>query len=630
MASASTALPSPTSETQAAPAPATPAHASSIIDDIIEVPGEAAGASSSNAAAAKKKAAAHTTANSDGTATAASADGVERIWVSVLTVTATTSDDTNTGLTRAKVEAFVAKLNDYWNTESEGAVTIELGGYETRSVNESECTPRDLFTSVPVDAFAGRFAKSAWKGTNDHLAMLSVEGCGRTGLGTIGGDGGIMFSGNGIGDSLGVPVLAHEFGHNLGFGHAGSSVCESTTNVDSARSDFGDDASRCPTDEYGDYLDIMGYSISGALPHLSSAQRIHNGYLSAYRSIEGYTGTTTVKVGRLGGTGSLRALKVIDPISGDAYYVEYGTAAGADATSTEFTRDTKCVTTDDGYANCSRSSSAATGAVRIIRELPYRSNADYVKTTVLAVSDPRSKKRTTHLDAGDSFTSADGGFTVHINSLNTSTGASISVRMGAANATSTSVAVNKSTQKYGSTARATATATVTSSTTGGPAPAGSVAFYSGSTHLATVALTAKSVASYRLPASLAAGKRAISARFVPTSIADAASVSKSRTVTVTRAASATSISLAKSKVSAKSRAKVTVKVSVSGATAAGKLYAYANGKKVASYTLPSAKKGSMTITLPKLKSSAAISVSYAGSSNIVGTKSAAKKLSVKR
>jgi len=38
----------------------------------------------------------------------------------------------------------------------------------------------------------------------------------------------------------------------------------------------------------------------------------------------------------------------------------------------------------------------------------------------------------------------------------------------------------------------------------------------------------------------------------------------------------------------------------------------------------------MTITLPKLKSSAAISVSYAGSSNIVGTKSAAKKLSVKR
>jgi len=605
------------------------APTSDLSDDIVDVPDAPSGTTGTKAAT-KKSATSRLTRTAGSTETAsASGTQVEKIWVSVLKVTSTTKDDENPGLTsNDKVEAFVAAINDYWNTESGGKITVELGGIELRSVGASECVPRDLFSSVPVDAFGGRFAKSAWKGTHEHLAMLSLESCDRSGLGSVGNDGGIMFSGNGIGDALGIPVLAHEFGHNLGFGHAGSSVCESTTSVDGAVSDFGDTTSKCPTDEYGDYLDIMGYSIQGALPHLSSAQRIHNGYLTDYRTLDGDSGTTTVTVGRLDGLARLRALKVIDPVSGDTYYVEYRTPTGTDATSSEFTRDAKCVVSDDGYSNCSRTMSAATGGVRIIRELPYRSNADYVKTTVLAVSDPASKKRNTHLDAGDSFTSADGGFTVVVNSLDKSTGASISVRMGEAAATATTIDLSSAIQTYGSKSRVGVTAQVNRST--GTAPEGAVAFYTGSTKLAIVTLSQEGSASYRLASSLGAGKRSISARFVPASIADAASVSTKKTVAIARAGSTTSIALKKAKVSSKSRAKVAVTVVVAGATPTGKLYAYAGGKKVASYTLSSSHKGKLTITLPKLTSSKAITVKYSGTANIAATSSGAKKLSVTR
>jgi len=616
----------PTSSSATAAAPSSPS--SDLSDDIVDVPDAPTATPTKSGTKATKRTTTRSTRTA-GTTDEAAGTQVEKIWVSVLKVTTTTKDDDNAGLTtNEKVAAFMTKINDYWNAESDGVITVELGGIELRSVGASECVPRDLFASVPVDAFSGRFAKSAWKGTHDHLAMLSLESCDLAGLGTVGNDGGIMFSGNGIGDALGVPVLAHEFGHNLGFGHAGSSVCESTKNVDGQVSDFGAATSLCPTDEYGDYLDIMGYSIQGALPHLSSAQRIHNGYLADYRTISGDSGTSTVTIGRLDGTSRLRALEVIDPVSGEKYYVEYRTASGTDATSSEFTRDPKCVVTDDGYSNCSRTSSTTTGAVRIIRELPYRSNADYVRTTVLAVSDPASKKRNTHLDAGDSFTSADGGFTVAVNSLSVSSGASVSVRLGEAASTETSLEVSAASQTFGSQSRVVATANVNRSN--GVVPDGAVAFYSGSTKLASVTLSQDGSASYRLAASLSAGKRAISARFVPASIADVASVSNKKTVTIAQATSTTSITLKKAKVSKKTRAKVAVTVSVSGTTPTGQLSAYASGKKVATYTLSSSKKGKLTITLPKLTSTKSITVKYSGTGNIAAASSGAKKLSVTR
>ena len=561
---------------------------------------------------------------------AAAAKSTEKVYVAVVRATSTTADDDNAGLTdTAKVRAFIAKLNAYWSEESDGAVTVVFAGLEVTNADAASCVPRMLFTSAQTDAFDGRFAKSAWRGTHEHLAILTTETCDRAGLGTIGGDGGIIFSGNGISNGLALPTVAHEFGHNLGFGHAGSSVCRSTTDFDGHVADFGGADSACPTNEYGDFLDIMGYSISGSLPHASSAQRILRGYLRDYTTLSGSAGTSTITVGSLDGDADVRAIKIVDPLTNDNYYVEYRTATGTDATSTEFTRATNCQTTA-GYSACGRSSDAATGSVRILRELPYGALVDYRETTVLAVGRTGSNltARNTHLAAGESFTSTDGGFSLVVNSMSPTRGASISVRLGDATGTSTALTLSGTKQTYGSSARVTATATVNREDSG--TAKGSVQFFSGSSRLATVAVAANGTAAYRLPSSLAAGNRPISARFVPASIAHAPSSSAATTVSVGRALASTRITLLKSSVSKSSRAKVKVAVKVSGAVASGKLYAYANGKKIASYTLSSARKGVLTITLPRVSSSKKISVKYSGNANVYSAVSAIRKLSVKK
>jgi len=614
-----------TSTTPAATSAASPSAASTSVDlsdDIVDYTAPSSKAATRRAKAAKS-------------ASAASGVQNEEIWVAVTKVTSTTSDDTNSGMTdEAKVSAFVKKINDYWAVESGGTVSFSLGGIEVVSVDESSCTPKELFSSIPKTAFDGAFAKSAWVGSHKHLAILTVEGCNRSGLGTIGGNGGITLSGNGIGSALGVPVLAHELGHNLGFGHAGSSICQSTSNYDGNVSQFGAADSHCATDEYGDYLDIMGYSISGALPHLSSAQRIHNGYLDDYRTISGTSGTTTATVGSLDGTSKVRALEVVDPLSGEKYYVEFRTATGMDATSTEFTRSSTCTTTSQGYQSCSRTSSTSTGAVRIIRELPYRTYDDYKETTVLAAAATGSNKkvRRTNLEAGDTFTSADGGFTLSVNSVSKSAGASISVRLGKAISTAATVSLDTATQVYGSSTRIRATATV--NRIKNVVPAGAVTFYAGSATLSTMKVSSSGTATYSLPASLKVGKNTITAKFTPSSIAYATSTSPGATATVKKAKATTRISLASS-VKKSKHAKVTVTVGVVGAASAksapvsGKLYAYANGKKIGTYTLSASKNGKVSISLPRIKSAKSISVKFSGSANVTAATSAAKKLAVR-
>lgn len=561
---------------------------------------------------------------------AAQAEGTETIWVEVLKVTATADDDTNANLTdTGRVAAYVKKLNAYWNAESNGAVSIALGGYEVRSLDKSTCEPNTLFSDVPKVAFDGAFAKSAWKGTGKHLLILTAEGCDRTGLGSVGGDGGVMLSGNGLSDDLGVPVGAHEFGHNLGFGHSGASLCESATAFDGTNADFDTNGS-CPTNEYGDYLDIMGYSITGALPHLSSAQRIHNGYLDDYTDLSDSTGSTTVTVGNLDGTAPVRAVAITDPKSGDKYYVEFRAATGTDATSTEFTRGTQCAAVGSGYTRCARDTPDS-GAVRIIRELPYRTYTDYKRTTVIAAGIVGSdlSTRHTHLLAGDTFSSVDGTFSVRVNSIAASTSASVTVHLGETAATTTKLSLSANRQTYGQTARVTATATV--ARVDGVVPDGTVQFFEGSTPIGTSVVAANGTAVLRVRNTIATGTHLIVARFIPGSLDDAASTSEGSTFTVKRATSKTAIALASRTVASGSSAKIRVSVTVAGVTPTGTLVAYANGKKLKSYTLSSASKGSTTITLPRLSSDGKkkITVSFSSSRNIAGGTSAAKALTVR-
>jgi hypothetical protein len=359
---------------------------------------------------------------------------VEKVWVSVVSATPQTSDDVNAGMTQAAVQTAINQLNSYWSAQSNGIVTVQLAGFETRSLGQSSCDATAALSSEETAAFGGMFAQSAWKGTHEHLLILSAESCSAESFATVGGVGGEIFSGNGIGTTEGIPYLLHEFGHNLGFEHADASICTNTSSYDGTAADFSFTSTVCPTREYDDYFDIMGYTVKNATPNLSSPQRILSGWMTNYATLTNATRSVTTTLTALGGSGGTQALKVIDPLSGDAYYIEYRTDSGLDATSAEFHYGLQCDPAMSGYTICELDSNATTGDVRVLRVLPFPSaaaNGTTVMATGLTAGSTDKTKRHTHLNSGDSFTSVDGGFSMRVLSTSPSAGASISVTFGA-------------------------------------------------------------------------------------------------------------------------------------------------------------------------------------------------------
>lgn len=488
------------------------------------------------------------------------------VYVSVATVTATTSDDSATPPDEASIRTAVAQLHDYWWEESGHTVDVTLGGIETRALDQASCAPATVLNTVHTSAFDGRFARYAWAGTNEHLLVLTRETCGTTAFGTVGGDGGEIISSYGTGTALGVPVLLHEFGHNLGFGHAGAGMCRSTTSFDGAASDYRyatstDTPAACPVLEYGDFLDIMGYSVSSARPHLSSVQKVRAGYLGDVTTLSGAGTTRQVTVGSLDGAATGRALKVVDPISGQDYYLEYRTATGQDATSAEFAgRSSSCALVAPGFTRCALTSDRTTGSVRVLR--PLTLSGTITSTVALAVGldanrDP--SRRDTHLDAGESFTSANGGFTVSVRSMTPSGGAVLDVALAGAakqaptvaptpapapaTATTSTLSVDRTRQTFRSSTLVTATTRVT--TADGSAPAGTVTLRDGSTAVGSVRVGADGRAAVTLPGTTAAGTHQLRASFVPDTAAQAASDSATVTVTVDKAASTAKLTLSR-------------------------------------------------------------------------------------
>ncbi len=366
--------------------------------------------------------------------------GTEKVWVSVVSTTPQTSDDVNTGLTQSAAQTLISQINSYWSTQSGSAVTVQLAGFETRSLGESTCDPNAALSAEETGSFGGMFARSAWKGTHEHLLVLSAESCNADSFATVGGVGGEIFSGNGIGTTMGVPYLLHEFGHNLGFEHADASICTNTTSYDGKTADISFTSTVCPTREYDDYFDIMGYTVKNATPNLSSPQRILAGWMTNYATITSSSATTTTTLTPLGSSGGTQALKVIDPISGDAYYIEYRTNAGLDATSAEFNYGLQCDPAMSGYTICELDSNKTLGDVRVLRVLPIAAtgaNGTTVLATGLTAGSSDKTKRHTHLNTGDGFSSVDGAFTISVLSMSASKGAAISVTFGAPTSTPT-------------------------------------------------------------------------------------------------------------------------------------------------------------------------------------------------
>jgi hypothetical protein len=523
---------------------------------------------------------------------------VHRVSVSIATVTATTADDAPTPPDDASVTNAIQQLHDFWWAESGGTVDVRLGGIERTSLAATTCDPSAVLDSVHTTAFGGAFASYRWAGKNEHLLVLTRETCGSAAFATVGGGGGEIFSSVGTDTALGVPVLLHEFGHNLGLGHAGAGMCRTASAVDAPLSSFvqttdTNTSVACPVEEYGDFLDIMGYSVSSARPHLSTPQRLRLGFQVDATTVRDPGTRQQLSVGALDGAATGRAVQVVDPLSGDTYWVEYRTASGLDATSAEFRGATpRCLALDAQLSRCALNGDRATGEVRVLRSIPLSGTA--VSTVAVAAGPVGAgdlTRRDTHLDAGESFTSTGGGFTVAVRSASPSAGAVLDVTLAGGTstgtapvgdtaqgpapkqvsaATTTTLGTDRARQTWGTNPTPTVTATV--AVAGGAAPAGSVAFVDGTATLATVPVAEGGTASLSLPASLAPGAHSLRAVFSPAAADQVASTSTGTTVTVDKAPTTTSVRLnAASQVyAATSRVTATASVtSVAGAAATG-------------------------------------------------------------
>jgi len=455
----------------------------------------------------------------------------ETVYVSVASATQTTADDTNV-ITLATAQAAVEQMNAYWSAESNGAVNIVFGGYETRQLGLNTCTPNAAFSADTDAAFDGMFAYGSWQGSNNHLIVLTTEHCIGAGFATVGGDGGQIFSSNGVNNGLGVEVLLHEFGHNLGFAHADSSICASTTNYDNVEANLNVNSTVCPTAEYNDYLDIMGYTVNSARPHLSSLQKIRMGWLTEYTTVTSTDRAVQVNVKSLNASEGNRAIKVVNPNTGENYYIEYRTFEGTDATSVEFSGNQQCGFAVQGYTTCQQNSNKTTGTVRVLREMP---NSYSTGSTVLATEltpNTNATTRHTHLSAENTFTSFDNSFIVTVNSMNPTDGAIITVAFPAElDATTTTLSLNKTSKV--STAPDTITATAQVSLVNEVYPTGNFVFYDGSTKIATIPADENGTAVYTFADVLTVGNHSITSKFVPDSIFTLSSISTAQMLTIT-------------------------------------------------------------------------------------------------
>jgi len=169
-----------------------------------------------------------------------------------------------------------------------------------------------------------------------------------------------------------------------------------------------------------------------------------------------------------------------------------------------------------------------------------------------------------------------------------------------------------------------ATATVPGATSG------DVKFYAGESVLGTAAVNDKSVATLALRSTLSAGAKVITARFVGT---DTVNPATSNAVTLKVAKATTSkVSISGKAFTKKTAPKLSLTIAKlnNGTYASGSVKIYKNSKLVKTVKITTAKKGKLTITLPKSTATFKVKATFVGSANVAAKSSTTAKVSVKK
>ncbi|MBO3742499.1 Ig-like domain-containing protein [Actinoplanes flavus] len=212
--------------------------------------------------------------------------------------------------TPATLRATADRTAAYWDEQTAGGITVPT--IDVRNWASIADPGTCNYTAIANAALAAHGVPASTSRNHVLIYFPAYSSCGWAGLATVPG-GQIWINGYGAADAW-----EHEFGHNLGLGHANSLDCtQSTATVALSTS--------CTVGNYADY-DVMGYA------------RYGDGY-TLNTALSDVLGTLDDPV--TAGAGSLvtlpavtsvtapRAVKV--PLSGSTLYLEYRPRTGRDA-----------------------------------------------------------------------------------------------------------------------------------------------------------------------------------------------------------------------------------------------------------------------------------------------------------
>ncbi|TFD50782.1 hypothetical protein E3T55_08260 [Cryobacterium frigoriphilum] len=331
-----------------------------------------------------------------------------------------------TTISDAAISSLVSSTGSYWQAQSNNQVT-GLTANPTTLRYSSSLNCDDVVQIWQEAAAAFGRANVFYYVSNQarHLMVLVPEGCGATGIGSVGSSAAAVNGSNGgliwVSQSGAVTrdIVAHEFGHNLGLQHSNAHVCPSATTfegeIDPSTGQFSDG---CVDDEYGDAYDVMGIALTvngQANSQLTALNVTHKTRLDALsagevQNVAVPTGQrtlqTTATLTTTGASAGLRALKITDPETGRIYYVDFRGGGGTDAGSLYERGLLTTIGVDSG-----------------VRVLALRDDGTSVVFQPPAAS---ASDRTTYLVAGDTISTRLGAVTVTVLAIS---GTSASVRV---------------------------------------------------------------------------------------------------------------------------------------------------------------------------------------------------------
>jgi len=283
--------------------------------------------------------------------------------------------------------------NSYGNTWLGGDVL----GWFTIPIDSTYLIQLDGGGTICDQLGIARYAKQQAAAAGANLAsysryvyMFPSSSCQWSGTASIGG----TPSETWINGYLQLDVVAHELGHNLGLEHSHSIACNGNS--------IG---AGCTYVEYGNGLDVMGWSPSG---HFHAFQKERLGWLNSGALVPPITTVSTsgdyaIAPYETSGTAAkaLKILKSVDPTTGARtwYYVEYRQALGFDT-----------VLASTGSANMMLSSNVLSG-VLVHMDSEDNGGADnYLLDMTPATYDLYT--RDPALDVGGSFSDTIAGVTI--------------------------------------------------------------------------------------------------------------------------------------------------------------------------------------------------------------------------